>query len=470
MFESGGVLTHLDAARAELRAERRAVAHKLVAAGRFALDRMAELGNSHEDWIVDDWELVAAELGAELGISRGRACTQMTQGRDLLQRLPAFAEVFLTGAVDVQVFLLIFQRTALIVDPDILAVIDRQVATRAPSWNALSRDRVAELVDWLVVEVDPDAVRRARARRLDRQITVEPVGDGMVEIYGRVDAVKGAFFDKRLDALARTVCPDDPRTLDQRRADAVEPMATGATALRCECGNEDCPAAGTAAPAGRLVIHAHADGATVTGEQPATDPTSRPALLPGYGTISAEQIRELLPRATVEPVPDAGDLGTEAGYRPSKKLTGFVRCRDLTCRWPGCDVPAERCDVDHTTPWPYGPTHPSNTKAYCRFHHLLKTFHGGPGGWIDRQDSDGSITFTAPNGRTYTTTPTGTLFFPQVGQPTGTLILPPAPPLHPLRGLAMPTRKRTRAQQRAYRIAHERALNRSHYEANPPPF
>ncbi len=38
---------------------------------------MAELGGSHERWIVDDWESVAAELGAELGISRGRACTQM---------------------------------------------------------------------------------------------------------------------------------------------------------------------------------------------------------------------------------------------------------------------------------------------------------------------------------------------------------------------------------------------------------
>ncbi|WP_395309481.1 hypothetical protein [Mycobacterium sp. AMU20-3851] len=124
----------------------------------------------------------------------------------------------------------------------------------------------------------------------------------------------------------------------------------------------------------------------------------------------------------------------------------------------------------HTTPWPYGPTHPSNTKLYCRIHHLLKTFHGGPDGWTDRQNSDGSINFTAPNGRTYTTTPGGTLFFPQAARGTGTLVLPPTPPRHPLRGLAMPIRKRTRAQQRAYRIAHERARNRAFHEANPPPF
>ncbi|WP_395309482.1 DUF222 domain-containing protein [Mycobacterium sp. AMU20-3851] len=346
MFDGSGAVTHLDSARDQLRAERAAVAHKLVAAGKFALARMAELGYSFDDLIVDDWELAAAELGAELGISRGRACTQMTHGRDLLQRLPEFAKVFLTGAVDFRVFLMISRRTALITDPDILSVIDGQVAERAPSWNALSDERIADLIDWLVIEVDPDAVRRARESRRNRQITVEPVGDGMVEIHGRVDALKGAFFDQRLDALARTTCPDDSRTFDQRRADAVEPLAAGAAVLACECGNENCPAPGNEAPTGQIVIHMHADRATVTGEQPVADPASRPALLPGYGTVPAEQVRDLMPRSVVQPVPEGGELGTESGYRPSKKLTGFIRCRDLTCRWPGCNVPAERCDVD----------------------------------------------------------------------------------------------------------------------------
>nr|WP_313776235.1 DUF222 domain-containing protein [Mycobacterium sp.] len=431
--------THLDVTREHLRAERKAVAHKLMAAGRFAVARMAELGNSHENWIVDDWELVAAELGADLGISRGRACTHMTHGRDLIQRLPRFAEVFLTGAVDFQVFLLIFQRTVLIVDPDILSVIDGQVAERAPSWNALSRDRVAELVDWMVVEVDPEAVRRARESRCTRGITVEPVGDGMVEIHGRVDAAKGAIFDKRLDELARTTCPGDPRTLAQRRADAVESMA-----------------------AGQVVIHVLADPATITGE--------RPALLPGYGAIPAERVRELVPHARVEPVAEAAELDAEPRYQPSRKLAAFVRCRDLTCRWPSCNTPVERCDIDHTAPWPFGATHPSNTKLFCRIHHLIKTFFTGAPGWTDRQEPDGTITFTAPNGRVYTTKPCGGLFFPQLAVPTGMLVVPTAPPLHPLRGLAMPTRKHTRAQNRTCRIAHERALNRAHIEANPPPF
>src|SRR2546430_2463192 len=41
-------------------------------------------------------------------------------------------------------------------------------------------------------------------------------------------------------------------------------------------------------------------------------------------------------------------------HKPSDTsgLARFVRCRDMTCRFPGCDEPADRCDVDHTIPYP----------------------------------------------------------------------------------------------------------------------
>jgi hypothetical protein len=101
---------------------------------------------------------------------------------------------------------------------------------------------------------------------------------------------------------------------------------------------------------------------------------------------------------------------------------------------------------------------------------LLKTFYTGPGGWNETQLPDGTIVWISPSGRTYTATPGGALFFPQLAQPTGTLTLPSTGPPHPNRGLAMPTRKRTRAEQRAYRVHWERGLNRARYAADPPPF
>jgi hypothetical protein len=35
----------------------------------------------------------------------------------------------------------------------------------------------------------------------------------------------------------------------------------------------------------------------------------------------------------------------------------------MTCRFPGCDRPAEHSDIDHTVPYPLGPTHPCNPEA-----------------------------------------------------------------------------------------------------------
>lgn len=72
-------------------------------------------------------------------------------------------------------------------------------------------------------------------------------------------------------------------------------------------------------------------------------------MLPGFeGLIPAELIGELAKSARLVPKRPPG--GAESGYTPSAKLAEFVRCRDLTCRAPGCDRPATSCDADHTIP------------------------------------------------------------------------------------------------------------------------
>lgn len=98
--------------------------------------------------------------------------------------------------------------------------------------------------------------------------------------------------------------------------------------------------------------------------------------------------------------------------------------------------------------------------SHIRCHHHLKTFCTGFGGWADRQLSDGTVIWTAPTGHTYTTTPGGAVFFPILADPTGELVLPTAlKSSGENRGLMMPTRKRTRADERAARIAAERRIN-----------
>ena len=153
------------------------------------------------------------------------------------------------------------------------------------------------------------------------------------------------------------------------------------------------------------MIHVVAEQATIDGT------SDHPGYLPGFGILPAESVRELADWATLKPLPCADGCNPMPGYRPSKETAQFVRWRDLTCRWPGCDAPVERCDIDHTVPWPFGPTHPSNNKPYCRTHHLIKTFYNGPGGWTDQQFPDGTVILTAPTGHTYTTEPHGASCF-----------------------------------------------------------
>jgi hypothetical protein len=110
----------------------------------------------------------------------------------------------------------------------------------------------------------------------------------------------------------------------------------------------------------------------------------------------------------------------------------------------------------------------------------LKTFWGGEGGWRDRQAEDGTITWTAPDGRTHVTTPGSRLLFPTLCAPTAPVVVTDTPVAH-TSGLTMPRRRSTRAQDRARRIHDERELNRQviaeeaehtapEPEPDPPPF
>jgi hypothetical protein len=187
------------------------------------------------------------------------------------------------------------------------------------------------------------------------------------------------------------------------------------------------------------------------------------AWLPGRGVVPTAVLAEALRGgAKVTPLWLPG-AEPEPGYRPSARLAEFIRVRDLFCRFLHCEVPADRCDIDHVIPWPYGATHPSNLNCKCRQHHLMKTFWGGPGGWSDAQSPDGTVIWTAPDGRTYTTKPGSRLLFPSFDPSTADLPPPTSdPPADPARTAMMPRRRRTRAAEEASRIKAERALN------NPP--
>ena len=83
----------------------------------------------------------------------------MSIARRAEERLPKLSAVFAAGKVDFRIFATVAFRTGLIADPDVLALIDAQLAKFAPGWTKLTWEQVAELIDGWVRELDPGAVR-----------------------------------------------------------------------------------------------------------------------------------------------------------------------------------------------------------------------------------------------------------------------------------------------------------------------
>lgn len=370
------------------------------------------------------------------------------------ERLPKVGEVFTAGDIDARLFQTIVYRTELITDPEVLARVDAQLAAGVPRWPSMTASRVAAKIDRIIAKADLDAVRRRKQRQAEREIWITDFEGGFSEIHGSMGTADAHALDKALNALVATVCEHDPRTRDQRRADAMGALAARSDRLGCRCGRPDC-AAGQRPGASPVAIYVIAEQATVdgTGDQPGS-------LIDADGLIPPEWVAELAKSSTLLPVTHPADAPPEPGYVPSKALADFVRCRDLTCRWPGCNRPATECDLDHTVPYSRGgKTHASNLKCYCRTHHLVKTFWG----WQDKQLPDGTLILTSPSGQTYVTTPGSALLFPSLCWAVGGVpaVEVDAPADHCAeRAAMMPRRRRTRAKDTAQRIAAERRHNR----------
>lgn len=410
MFEDVADAALVSAIGDSARAENKACARRLAAIAELYRRRQipGEGGQNRERWRIDPWEAVAAEVAAAEGITTAAAAAQLHNAICLHERLPKVAALFATGAISYRIVHLIVNRTLLALEPDILAAIDAELADALTRWGPLSLNKTEHAIDALVERQDPDARRRVESVVRSRYVDIEH-RDGIAALYGEVQSPDATLLDRRLTALAHTVCTNDPRTMDQRRADAVGALAAGHTALICACGQPDCTAPESPTTTS-VVVHVVAEataldgatGADLHGERPGDGgpeivrdperfaelireatgarPTARsrtaplrpapnPGLVLGGPLIPAEILADLAARgaAEVRPLIHPGESPPEPRYRPSAALADFVRCRDLTCRFVGCDRPAQFCDVDHTVPYDAGGlTHASNLKCLCR--------------------------------------------------------------------------------------------------------
>jgi len=377
----------------------------------------------------------AAEVAAALTVGRGTAAILAHLGTDLATRLPGTRAAFAAGDIDLNRARIIAERTQ-ILDDGAAALVETRVLPRLIGRNAGQANRILTEV---ITRLDPAAAsqRRVVAER-DRTVTVTPSDDSMATVWALLPAADAITLDARLTGMATEVCTEDPRTLPQRRADALIALTHHETALTCGCGHA-CYTS-NAPPRPAPVIRVVADAATLLRL------TDTPGHLDGYGSIDPDLARRLAADATWQrlltrttptgrrtpvgigprqsaghlPLPNTTDPATITAaeldarfaadrYRryPGTQLRALIQLRDRTCRHPGCPVAAEYCDIDHTIafdtddPTRGGLTVPSNLACLCRYHHNLKT----RGTWQLTQGEFGELTFVAPAGDTHTTIP-----------------------------------------------------------------
>ncbi|OYD69810.1 HNH endonuclease signature motif containing protein [Rhodococcus sp. OK302] len=438
--------------------EAKLVERKLAAIAEFFTRRSAE-HTASGTWSSTAHELAESEIGAVLTMGRSAAGKLIGLGFALKTRLHRTREAMARGELDLYRVGLIESATANVSD-DLIDDVERLVLEQVLSpavdgGTGLTGRRLTGVIDRIVARVDPEGMRERRRRALaDRFVGVSAMEDGMARIVGSIPAEQARLFDGRLRELALSVCRDDSRTYEQRRADALGALLDGSAVLPCDCGRVDCvqDRSGLAVVRRPLVVVVMSESTYSN----SSDGGDEPAHLDGHGVISAEHAREIAKDAIVKEVRVPADVVPEPAsdslpasafvYRPGAALDTWLRAAAGSCQWLHCDVPAWNCDLDHLVPFDHadpangGKTIASNLSAYCRNHHRLK--HSGR--WLHTPNLDRTVSLVSATGHCYRTRAAG-------------LLAGSTDPIPPEGGPA----RRTRLENKAARVRGERRRRRA---------
>ncbi len=379
-------------------AQRGAAAAAGHLAGRESMQRRGDVGRRS----AVDRSAAGTEVALRLGWSTRMGARLVRDGAVMDQALNLVGAALERGEID-------YSKARPLLDrlhdlpADLALAVQERVLPDAPMRTPVELARDVERA-LLVLDPQGCAERAAKARTLRRVNTPRLLPDGMSGLWAVLPAHSAAFIDATLDASARAARAEgDPRTLSQLRADVFASVFTAAAddaGPTTHVPSEDAdPPVRVRRP--RIQINVTAALSTLLGLDDA------PCRLDGHGPLSAEQARALAlegpwRRILVDPLDNTVlDVG-RTRYRPPAAMAEHVRARDAECVWPGCVVPAERVDLDHTVAAQRGgPTSAANLGPLCRFHHGLKS----DGSYGLEQERPGVFVLTTPTGQRLRTVP-----------------------------------------------------------------
>lgn len=345
------------------------------------------------------YDSAVAEVGLMLRVSTRTAAARVGDAWSLCTRLPATLAALESGRITLAKARVLDAETANL-SAEHTAAVERQVLDKAPEQTP-GQLRVA--TRRAVLRTDPAAARkRAEQARRERGVWMVPEPDGMATVSAYLSAADAVGVFSVIDEHARRAGnARDGRSMDARRADALVDLV-----LNPPSGCPEAARDGTH----RCRRRGGADVRVTVPYTTLLGADDLPGELASYGPITADAARELAAGGTWRRIlsdPVSGqpvDYGT-VRYRPPAHLAGLVLTRDMTCQFPGCRVPAHRCDIDHGTAHDptrgAGPTSDTNLGAKCRRHHQIKQTPG----WSVTHHADGGTTWVTPSGHRYHSKP-----------------------------------------------------------------
>lgn len=375
-----------------------------VAAGKArAMAKVAALG---VDEATDEglrWR--GLDVGAEvvataLRISPRAAQSQVAWASVLTESCPATLDALSAGAISPKAARVVCEETADL-DDEVVARVERRVLARAGQQTPQQLRRSVRRA--VAVLAPRQEIARCGQEVAERSVTLTPAPYGMAILEAYLPACEAQSLYSVLTEIACSAKDRDRRAareagltgragadaglapLDAYRADALGRL--GARAARALADSGADPA--------RWQAHIVVDLPTALGL------ADNPGELAGYGPIPGPIARQLAGDTTWTKwvTEEGGGKLVDAGrrrYVPGPALRELILARDQRCRFPGCEQPARRCDIDHAQPWDKGgPTSPGNLGALCRRHHRIKTHTE----WsITESGTDGSCTWKTPTG------------------------------------------------------------------------
>jgi hypothetical protein len=341
-------------------------AQRLRAMADHLCQRSAAALDASQGWVPEGARSCAAHLAWKARIPIGRAKATVAGGR-ALRAMPRTDAALAAGDISAEHVRLL--ATAQAVNPEAFAADGEERLLRAAG-ILLYRSWCVAVRYWMD-QADPDGAEgKAHDRWAGRRVHCSTTFDGAVVIDALLDPVSGAIVVRELERLERELFDEDlaearerlgrrdvpltelQRSPARRRADAMRRMAERSAAKP----------PGAVEP--RVLLHVLAGDESVRRMCELSDGT---VVTPGE--VLPELVEADVERAIFDGPGKVIDIGPRRRLFTGATRTA-VQLRDRRCVHPSCEVPFERCEVDHVRDYTFGGlTVQANGRCLCKYHH-----------------------------------------------------------------------------------------------------